>query len=96
MWCGTSSSGRYRRRIALLEMSRSGDSPMSTTIANDKISEITSRMKRLPLTSYQIKALIIVGAATFFDAVYRFFVESEKKWYSKKCLDKLFFHSLSW
>lgn len=41
---------------------------MSATTGNDKISEITSRIERLPLTSYQSKALLIVGVATFFDA----------------------------
>ncbi len=41
---------------------------MSTTMANDKISEITGRIERLPLTSYQAKALMIIGTAIFFDA----------------------------
>jgi len=37
-------------------------------LARDKISDITSRIERLPLTSFQVKALVVVGVATFFDA----------------------------
>jgi len=41
---------------------------MDAVISNDKVLEITSRIERLPLTSWQVKARIIVGVATFFDA----------------------------
>ena len=41
---------------------------MSAVIASDKVPEITARLERLPLTSWQIKARLIVGVATFFDA----------------------------
>jgi putative MFS transporter len=41
---------------------------MDTAISNDKVLEITSRIERLPLTSWQVKARVIVGVATFFDA----------------------------
>ena len=41
---------------------------MSALVANEKISEISSRIERLPLTSWQIKALVIISGLTFFDA----------------------------
>jgi putative MFS transporter len=41
---------------------------MPAKVANEKISEITSRIERLPFTSWQMKALIIICALTFFDA----------------------------
>ncbi len=37
-------------------------------MTNDKVSEIAARIERLPLTSWQVKARLIVGIATFFDA----------------------------
>jgi putative MFS transporter len=41
---------------------------MSALVANEKISEISSRIERLPLTSWQMKALATISALTFFDA----------------------------
>jgi hypothetical protein len=41
---------------------------MSTATTHDKVSEIVSRIERLPLTSWQVKARLIIGVATFFDA----------------------------
>jgi len=41
---------------------------MSTAAASDKVSEVIARIERLPLTSWQVKARVIVGVATFFDA----------------------------
>ncbi len=43
-----------------------GNTSASTT--SSKISEIAARIERLPLTSWQVKARLIVGVATFFDA----------------------------
>jgi putative MFS transporter len=40
----------------------------STVTTVDKVSEIIARIERLPLTSWQVRARIIVGVATFFDA----------------------------
>lgn len=47
---------------------RKTSSNSSTVTASDKISEIAARIERLPLTSWQVKARLIVGVATFFDA----------------------------
>ena len=41
---------------------------MSIAAASDKVPEIISRIERLPPTSWQVKARLIVGVATFFDA----------------------------
>ena len=41
---------------------------MGTVTADQKVNEIVGRIERLPLTAYQIKARLIVGIATFFDA----------------------------
>jgi putative MFS transporter len=41
---------------------------MSTVVAGDKLPEIVSRIERLPATIWQVKARLIVGVATFFDA----------------------------
>lgn len=41
---------------------------MSAAKTGDKVPEIMARIERLPLTSWQVKARIIVGVATFFDA----------------------------
>lgn len=43
-------------------------SNMSAVRSNDKVREIMSRIERLPLTRWQAKALVFVGAANFFDA----------------------------
>ena len=41
---------------------------MSTEVTRDKVPEIVARIERLPITSWQVKARMIVGIATFFDA----------------------------
>lgn len=43
-------------------------SDASAVTASNKISEIAARIERLPLTSWQVKARLIIGVATFFDA----------------------------
>jgi putative MFS transporter len=41
----------------------------TTALAGDKLaSEIAARIERLPLSSWQIRARVIIGTATFFDA----------------------------
>lgn len=41
---------------------------MSAATTSDKLPEIVSRIERLPATSWQVKARLIIGVATFFDA----------------------------
>lgn len=40
---------------------------MDLTVKSNKLNEIVSRIERLPATSWQVKARMIVGVATFFD-----------------------------
>ena len=41
---------------------------MALTAAELKVSELSSRIERLPVTSWQAKLVIFIGVATFFDA----------------------------
>ena len=41
---------------------------MDLTVPSGKLNEIVGRLERLPVTSWQVKARMIVGVATFFDA----------------------------
>jgi MFS transporter, putative metabolite:H+ symporter len=41
---------------------------METVGARSTVDDIVARLERLPTSSWQVKARIIVGVATFFDA----------------------------
>jgi len=40
----------------------------SSSSAPGSITDITNRMERLPFSSWQVKARVLIGTATFFDA----------------------------
>jgi len=41
---------------------------MAVTAAGAKLIEVSARIERLPVTSWQTKVLVFIGVATFFDA----------------------------
>ncbi|MCE0768482.1 MFS transporter [Pseudonocardia kujensis] len=45
-----------------------GALPRSSSPAPGSITDITNRMERLPFTKWQVKARVLIGTATFFDA----------------------------
>lgn len=45
-----------------------GGTPVSAERAAHKVNDVVARIERLPLTSWHVRARLIVGIATFFDA----------------------------